>query len=129
MIAELDAVGLAAGLQGPELQARAADLDGAEGVGQQLLVQPAQLAKVAAVAGVGGEKDVGRVLDAGDGAQLAEGLLAVEEVEAAVQLDAAVFGQLGDGAAEGSVGEADDAAEGGWFGVAEELTKNRVAGL
>jgi len=129
VIAELDAVGFAAGLQGPELQAGTADLDGAEGVGQQLLVQPAQLAKVAAVAGVGGEKDVGRVLDAGDGAQLAEGLLAVKEVEAAVQLDAAVFGQLGDGAAEGAVGEADDAAEGGWFGVAEELTKNRVAGL
>ncbi len=59
------------------------------------------------------KEDVSRLLDAWDVLEMEEGLLAIRQVEVAVELDTVVVGELRDICPQRSASQTDDAGEGG----------------
>jgi len=74
-------------------------------------------------------EDVGRLLDAWDVLEMEERLLAIRQVEVAVELDAVIVGELRNVRPQGAASETDDAGEGGRGRVDEELFEEGVACL
>lgn len=79
------------------------------------------------MASVRGVVDVRGVLDAGDSLHVEECLVAIHQVQIAVELDTLVFWELSDIFGKWTMGQADDSTEGTRCRVVEQLLYDRIA--